>query len=39
MRGLVPKEIEDKAFEIERKVKTGEISVPEITDKYIVPPP
>jgi basic membrane protein A len=39
MRGLVPKEIENKVLEIDRKVKTGEINVPEITDKYIVPPP
>ncbi|MEM3754521.1 MAG: BMP family protein [Candidatus Bathyarchaeia archaeon] len=38
-RGLVPKEIEDKVFELDKKVKTGEISVPEITDRYIVPPP
>ncbi|MEM2896704.1 MAG: BMP family protein [Nitrososphaerota archaeon] len=37
MRGLVSKEIEDKAREIDRKVKTGEIEVPIIMDRYIVP--
>lgn len=36
MRGLVSKEIEDKVLDIEKKVMAGEISVPEITDRYIM---